>query len=364
MTKQRTTLAALAIVAILPLAACLGKSEGSGTVGGTVSGLATGASLVLIENNASTLTITANGTFELPEAVPARSAYNVAIVTQPAGQQCTLGDASGTIDATADAVTNITVTCLSATTIGGSVSGLSSGNSVTLTDGIVSLPVGANGAFTFSDGYVASAIYNVTVASQPLGQACTVANGSGSIDANGDAVANITVACVVDAQVSGTVQGLAAGATVIISDSLTQLPVQANGSFTFNDIYAPGAAYAVFVSTPPSGQSCNVTNGSGVIDANGDAVSNIVVSCATGGTVGGTVSGLAIGASVTLSDGTKSLAISTNGSFAFSDFYVANAPYAVTVTGQPATQTCTVTNGSGNFDIHDSAVTGVVVTCQ
>ncbi|MGB9230201.1 MAG: Ig-like domain repeat protein [Terracidiphilus sp.] len=78
--------------------------------------------------------------------------------------------------------------------VGGSVSGLSSGVSLTLIDnGSDSLTIMANGAFSFKTTLDTGATYNVTIGSQPAGETCTITNGSGTVaSAN---VTSVTVAC-------------------------------------------------------------------------------------------------------------------------------------------------------------------------
>jgi len=92
------------------LAACGGGGEES-DVGGTVSGLSAGASVTVRNNGEDTLTLTANGPFHFPIFVPAGNPYSVVIVTQPAGQSCTITNASGLLDGAADPVSNVAVTC-------------------------------------------------------------------------------------------------------------------------------------------------------------------------------------------------------------------------------------------------------------
>src|SRR5215475_3478862 len=54
------------------------------TIGGTVSGLATGTSVVLQNNGGDSLTITANGAFTFKTAVTGPTdAYKVTVLTQP-----------------------------------------------------------------------------------------------------------------------------------------------------------------------------------------------------------------------------------------------------------------------------------------
>ena len=59
------------------------------TIGGTLTGLATGASVVLQNNGGSNLTASANGAFTFTAAVNSGAAYAVTVLTQPSGQTCT-----------------------------------------------------------------------------------------------------------------------------------------------------------------------------------------------------------------------------------------------------------------------------------
>ena len=80
-------------------------------VGGTVSGL-TSSGLKLKLNNGTELAIVANQTaFSFPTQVVSGGTYLVTLFAQPAGQTCTLSNASGTISASP--VSNVTVTCRS-----------------------------------------------------------------------------------------------------------------------------------------------------------------------------------------------------------------------------------------------------------
>src|SRR5262249_3531850 len=64
--------------------------------------------------------------------------------------------------------------------VGGSVSGLS-GSVVLQDNGGDNLTVSANGTFTFATALSGGTGYNVTVKTNPTGQTCSVANGSGPI---------------------------------------------------------------------------------------------------------------------------------------------------------------------------------------
>ena len=88
-----------------------------------------------------------------------------------------------------------------------------------------------------------------------------------------------------------------------------------------------------------------------------------LAACA-GGEVGGTLSGLGSGLSVALlNNGSETLTLSSNGSFAFVDALEANAAYAVTVRTQPVGQTCSVSSGSGTIDADGTSIDSVRVDC-
>jgi hypothetical protein len=77
------------------------------TIGGTISGLS--GTVVLQNNGGNNLSRSANGLFTFSTSLDDGSTYVVTILTQPAGQTCTLASESGTISAAN--ITDITVTC-------------------------------------------------------------------------------------------------------------------------------------------------------------------------------------------------------------------------------------------------------------
>jgi hypothetical protein len=244
-------------------------------------------------------------------------------------------------------------------TVGGTLTGLTSGRSVTLKNNAGNdLTLSADGSFTFSNSILAGSAYAVTVGTQPTGQTCTVTNGTGTASAN---VSNVTVTCTTNTYtVGGSVTGLASGQSlVLLNNSGNSTTVSSNTSFTFSTAINSGSTYAVTVGTQPTGQTCTVTNGSGNVSAN---VTNVSVSCVTNTyTVGGSVTGLAAGQSVVLlNNAGNSTTVNSNTSFTFSTAINSGGAYAVTVGTQPTGQTCTVTNGSGNVSAN---VTNVTLTC-
>ena len=78
------------------------------SIGGTLSGLPGGQSIVLLNNGRDSLTLAANGTFVFGGLVPFNGSYVVTISAQPASANCVVANASGTVNGD---VNNVQVTC-------------------------------------------------------------------------------------------------------------------------------------------------------------------------------------------------------------------------------------------------------------
>ncbi|MES2317963.1 MAG: hypothetical protein V4631_10765 [Pseudomonadota bacterium] len=77
--------------------------------------------------------------------------------------------------------------------ISGTIAGLAPGASLALVvNGGTPAPYANNGVFTFGQGFKLNAAYVVTIGTQPIGQLCAIANGSGTIGGN---VSNVAVTC-------------------------------------------------------------------------------------------------------------------------------------------------------------------------
>ncbi|HEX4418772.1 MAG TPA: hypothetical protein VH165_12765 [Kofleriaceae bacterium] len=335
------------------------------TVSGTVSGLV-GTGLVLQNNAADSISVSADGSFTFPTPLVSGASYLITAATQPTqpSQQCSINGAGTVADAN---ITDVTVICsTSAFTIGGTVTGLAGGGLVLQNNGGDDLPISADGTFAFTTPVASGAMFAVTVASQPSGptQTCEVTGGSGTV--GGDNVASVVINCATDRfLITGSVSGLI-GTVTLQNNGGDNLDVTATGQFAFPTSVASGATYSVTVLTQPSGpaQTCTVTNGAGTVG--GADVTDVQVTCATNRYhISGTLSGLAAGDAITLRDnGADDLARSANGTFTFATTVVSGQPYAVTVVGDPllpVSQHCTVTNGSGMVDASD--ITNVQVTC-
>jgi 6-phosphogluconolactonase (cycloisomerase 2 family) len=159
------------------------------TVGGTVAGLT--GSVTLTNSGGDARTVTANGSFSFATQVAGNTAYSVAVSAQPANQTCTVTAGSGTVNSAN--VTSVAVNCVTDRfSVGGTLSGLS-GNVTLANNGGDNLTRNADGTFTFATTLATAAAYNITVATQPANQTCTVANGTGNVAAAN--ITSISVSC-------------------------------------------------------------------------------------------------------------------------------------------------------------------------
>jgi 6-phosphogluconolactonase (cycloisomerase 2 family) len=131
---------------------------------------------------------------------------------------------------------------------------------VLLDNGINSLPISANGAFTFATAIPLDGSFAVTVGTRALGQNCTITNGSGNpVTAN---VTNVTVTCAnrpefayVATFAGGAVGQLSIGsngaltplspATVPLGDTVFSITVDPTGSFAYVACQSSLAQYAI-----------------------------------------------------------------------------------------------------------------------
>lgn len=164
-------------------------------IGGTVSGL-TGSGLVLQNNAGDDLTIDTNGSFSFPTLIADNSTYNVTVSSHPDTpvQLCTITNESGTISGSD--INNITVACVDADSIGGTVSGLAGSGLILQNNGGDDLSITIDGSFRFTTPLITGNTYDVTVHTHPSdpNQNCNVANGSGTVSGNN--ITDVAISCV------------------------------------------------------------------------------------------------------------------------------------------------------------------------
>ena len=339
-------------------------------IGGSVSGLQPGNSLVVQNNGSSNYTILSNGTFSFPSTVEGGSNYNVTVLSQPTtpDQVCTVANGSGTVAGVN--ISNITITCTTQSfTVSGNVTGLVSSSQVVIqnnnADDII-VTASSNGNFTFP-ALIDGSTYDVRVKIQPTSpnQSCSVVNGSGQL--SGSNITNVIINCIPNSySIGGTVFGLALNNEVVLqNNSGDDLSINANGSFTFATAINDESTYDVTIITQPTtpNQTCNISNGTGIIT--GTNITNVSVVCTTSTYfVGGSISGLAPGNNVIIQNNVgDDLNITTDGLFTFATAINDESTYDVAVLAQPSTpnQTCVVTNESGI--IAGTDISNISVTC-
>jgi hypothetical protein len=339
-------------------------ATGQFSIRGTVSGLR-GAGLVLQNNGGNDLPVAADGPFRFANKLVDGATYTVTVRTQPSGQNCVVGNASGTIQS-ADA-DNVQVTCAANSfSIGGRVTGLAGSGLTLRLNGGNDLPIVDDGTFAFATALQDDAAYDVSVRRQPKNptQTCTVTNGTGTVA--GANVSNIAINCVSSSfTVGGSVSGLAGSGLALQLNGGGDLPIASDGNFTFATPLASGVQYRVNVASQPSSptQVCTVANGAGTIGNTN--VTNVRVSCASSTfSVGGTLIGLQGSGLVLQNNGADDLPVGGNGSFTFGSELASGATYNVTVKTQPSNpnQACTVTNARGTIGAGD--ISNVVVSCS
>ena len=344
------------------------------SIAGTVSGL-TGTGLILQNNGLDNLPVTGTS-FAFPTLVP--GTYNVTVYQQPSNptQTCQVGNGAGT--ATAN-VTNVTVTCSSGFSIGGTVSGLTGAGLVLQDNAGDDLTVVGTGSVKFTFASLVTGAYAVTVKTQPSNPAqnCTVnANGAGTAAAS---VTNVQISCGSVYTIGGTVSGLLGGGLTLedtMGTVLDQLAVTGTGAvpFTFA-IPAPiNSTYTVSVITQPTNpaQNCFVNNGTGKVTG---TINTVQVVCQQ---PAWTISGTQVGLVTLAYDGTplnggftelinnggdNTVVTGNNVGFHFPTGVTNNGQYNVNVFLQPTSQTqgCSVFFYLG---VATANVDSVIVDCQ
>lgn len=266
-------------------------------VGGSVSGL-TASGLVIQNNLADNLSLSVSGGFNFSGRLSSGASYSISILSQPVGQTCTVANGAGVVGS-AD-ISNIAVTCVGGAgkttniSLGGTITGLSAtGLGLKVTYGAfgstyINSYIPYNGTFLLMDWLNTGDSYSVSVATQPVGQVCTVSNGSSTVG-NSD-ISSLSVSCTggsgtlmptyyyVEAAINGlTTNGLA----------LSIVGFSGSGAYTDNVASNIGGVgyyfqqptnYSMTIQTQPTGQTCTVLNGVGVATSTAP-VTNIEINC-------------------------------------------------------------------------------------
>ena len=250
----------------------------------SVSGLAA-TNTVSFNNGIDTLDFTTDGTQTI-STLDDGTAYDVDITSaQPVSPNQTCGFTNADSGTLAGSDVTVTVECITEQyVIGGSLSGLASGNSVALqNNGGDNLIVSSDGAFVFSTPIDDLTTYSVSVLTHPTtpNQTCEVDFGSGTV--NGDDIDTVVVTCSVNNYfIGGTTTGLFRGNSILLRNDNSFKLVTVNGAYIFKTPLPDATGYAVSIFQQPQSplQPCTLQNPTGIIA--GDDVIDIDVSCEFG----------------------------------------------------------------------------------
>ncbi|CDZ79306.1 hypothetical protein BN59_03624 [Legionella massiliensis] len=268
---------------------------------------------------------------------------------------------------------NITLTPAEVS-LGGTITGLA-GNLTLLLNGKESFISNTDGSYSFTSKLPVGSTYQVSIASQPDHQFCTLKTPSGVVNTPADIV--VDVDCNTNAFSLGGFLTLPVNTgPVLVRNSDGQvLTLSEAGNFVFPGKIAEGAPYQVQISNPP-GLACNVYDGKGTM-GHGD-FPNVSVICAHDGyPVSGTVTNLTGTLTLTLND-SESITLNNNGpitavaktnkaaqsnvGFVFSSLVPDNNPYTVAVQSSSPDEVCSCTSNCSG--VSTGFPVSVGVSCQ
>ena len=340
-------------------------------VGGVVRGL-TGSGKVNVQNNGEATQSLSNGSFTFSMPVAQSATYDVRILSAE-GHSCVMSSATGQVTTT---VSSIVVDCTPIVqppqySAGGVVSGLLSGQTVILKNGVdKTAPLGI-GNYTFLVKAASGTAYNVVVDTQPIGRTCSVNNGNSAI--NGANVTNVNVNCVTSTHsVSGFASGLGGGAVQLQINSSPTQTVSADGRFTLTNTINYGSNFDVNITSHPAGQTCEFS-GVAAIAASMSRVTgtvagdvNLDLICRTNTyTVTGAITGTSAGETVSLQmtgapSGTQTLLLTGSVSGAFTNRVPHGTSVNFAVFSSPTGKTCSLTSPAS---ITVTSASNVTVNC-
>lgn len=262
------------------------------TIGGNITGLVSNQRVTILNNGSDSMIVTGGGTgsdpFMFASPVAYLGGYSVTVSSQPDNETCSISGGTGSGYGVNANVSSVALTCsTNSYQIGGSVTGLASGQQVTLfNNGGDAATVTGSGSgtdpFAFSSPVAYLGSYLVTINQQPNNEVCTVAtnpSGNNNVSAN---VSNVGVTCSLNSySIGGTVSQLLNSETVTVVNNGANPTtitghVSGTNAFTFSIPVAYLGSYFVTISTQPSTEICSLVSNSGTATGN---VSNVNLTC-------------------------------------------------------------------------------------
>jgi hypothetical protein len=165
----------------------------------------------------------------------------------------------------------------------------------------------------------------------------------------------------VEYEIGGTVIGLQGSGLILEMNELESLTISSLGNFKFSSKLVSGSQYKINVKQQPSSptQYCSVANG--VNSSIASNISDVTINCGLPRFyVGGNISGLS-GTIILQNNGLDSSSFSSNGTYSFSNPMLDLSTFSVTISTQPAGQTCFLVSNIGT--ISSANVTSVDINC-
>ena len=269
-------------------------------ISGTITGLDAEAQLTLLNNGADSLKLSSNGSFVFPTPIAQGGSYQITINSNPTAQTCSISNQTGSGAGITANVTNVAIICSdkSPYIVGGSITGLLSGETLTVLDNASdSLTISQNGKYVFPTPIAPGGSYAITFGTQPIQGKCGFASGiSGAGTKLSANVTNADIVCTANTyNIGGTVTGLASGAKINLENNLADPMTVGSGTFTFTQQTPYDSSYSVTTTQPiiGFGQYCDITNGTGTVLG---TVTNVTIGCNTANFQITTVAGSPTGA--------------------------------------------------------------------
>ena len=321
--------------------------------------------------------------------------YTVAVLVQPNDKTCTVDNAGTRTMGDADVI--FQVTCVPSKSVSGSVSGLATGETVTLaltpTGGVSETEnvtgdddETANDAFAFDTRLATGTTYTVTVTSSPADKVCRVDNAGTRTMGDAD-VTDVTVTCVPSTySVSGAVSGTADNSQITITLLHVDPPVSnptgavtidvtasTDGTFTITGI-PEDKHYLLSATSATANESC--IPAVKTFRDKTSSLTNLSITCTIAAAntyaIGGAVSGLESGESIILTlnsaGGTTEKKVitadadaTTTDSFTFGTKLANGTTYTVEATSLTG-KNCRVAP-AGEQTMGDANVTDIAVNC-
>ncbi|TGK49204.1 concanavalin [Leptospira kanakyensis] len=173
--------------------------------------------------------------------------------------------------------------------IGGVVSGLIPGTSVTVTNNQESVTVSSDGNFIFPTKLSSGQSYDVSFVTNGAGLTCSIANAQGVVQSSN--ITNVSITCGLGAnfyEVGVNVSGLS-GTITVQNNGADTLNISTTGLTKFTTLVSTGNNYAVTITSQPVGTICSFDDPTLTVGTIAAANVTIFITCVNGYIVGGNI---------------------------------------------------------------------------